>query len=161
MAPRQTCPRCRGGLLSPEALADQADRVRAVVEGAVALDLSQPGDELAAVYGGDTRRVLRAALSRAADLALEHARAAACLAGTCVIKARNEEMVNVMRTGPAKQFVLLMWRDMKIQAQDIEEPEIARRFREYEHLDLLLDFVSTAAPGDSFPAKGERLLRYR
>ena len=65
------------------------------------------------------------------------------------------------RRDATKQFAFLFWRDMKIQAQDIPESEIPLRFKDYRHLKLLLGFVQTAVPGDSFPAKGERILRYR
>jgi hypothetical protein len=77
------CPRCGSEVLAPATLAAQADGVRGAIEGAVALGLTRPGDALADAYGGDTRRALLAALNRAADLALEHARATACAAGTC------------------------------------------------------------------------------
>jgi hypothetical protein len=77
------CRRCGSKVLAPATLAAQADAVRGAIEGAVALGLTRPGDALADAYGGDTRRALLAALNRAADLALEHARALACAAGTC------------------------------------------------------------------------------
>lgn len=77
------CSHCGSEVLAPATLAAQADAVRAAIEGAVALGLTRPGDALADAYGADTRRALLAALNRAADLALEHARASACAAGTC------------------------------------------------------------------------------
>ena len=77
------CSQCGREVLAPATLAAQADAVRAAIEGAVDLGLTQPGDALADAYGGDTRRALLAILNRAADLALEHARASACAAGTC------------------------------------------------------------------------------
>lgn len=77
------CARCGREVLAPATLAAQADAVRGAVEGAVALGLTRPGDALADAYGGDPRPALLAALNRAADLALEHARASACAAGTC------------------------------------------------------------------------------
>jgi hypothetical protein len=64
-------------------LAAQAEAVRAAIEGAVALAFARPGDVLADAYGGDPRRALLAALNRAADLALEHARASARAASAC------------------------------------------------------------------------------
>jgi len=84
------CLRCDAQRLSPVAVAEQADRVRAIIEGVVALELAKQDGDLAAVYGGNTRRILRAVLSRVADLALEHSRAAACLAGICINRAANE-----------------------------------------------------------------------
>ncbi len=87
MSPRPTgpggCPGCGDEVLAPAALAAQADKVRAAIEGAVMLGFTRPGDALADAYGGDPRRALLVALNRAADLALEHARASACAAGTC------------------------------------------------------------------------------
>ncbi len=87
MNPRPTgpgkCSRCGGEVLAPASLAAQADAVRAAIEGAVALGFARPGGALAEAYGGDPRRALLAALNRAAELALEHARASACAAGTC------------------------------------------------------------------------------
>jgi hypothetical protein len=80
------CPRCGAKVLAPATLAAQADAVRGAIEGAVAIGLTRPGDALADAYGGDTRRALLAASNRAADLALEHARATACAAGTCTGK---------------------------------------------------------------------------
>ncbi len=77
------CPRCGREVLAPATLAAQADAVRAAIEGAVALGFTRRGDALADAYGGDMRRALLAALNRAGDLALEHARASACGAGTC------------------------------------------------------------------------------
>ncbi len=77
------CSRCGREVLAPAALSAQANAVRAAIEGAVALGLARPGGALADAYGGDTRRALLAALNRAADLALEHARASACAAGAC------------------------------------------------------------------------------
>jgi hypothetical protein len=77
------CRRCGREVFAPATLAAQADAVRGAIEGAVALGLTGPGEALADAYGGDTRRALLAALNRAADVALEHARAAACAAGTC------------------------------------------------------------------------------
>lgn len=77
------CRHCGRQVLAPATLAAQADAVRGAIEGAVALGLARPGDALTDAYGGDTRRALLAALNRAADLALEHARALACPAGTC------------------------------------------------------------------------------
>ena len=90
MSPRRTgpgeCSQCSGEVLTPATLAAQADAVLAAIEGAVALGFTRPGDALADAYGGDTRRALVAALNRAGDLALEHARASACAAGTCTRK---------------------------------------------------------------------------
>ncbi len=90
MSPRPTgpgeCSHCGREVLAPARLAAQADAVRAAIEGAVALGFARPGDALADAYGDDTRRALLAALNRAADLALEHARATACAAGTCTRK---------------------------------------------------------------------------
>ncbi len=87
MSPRLTgpsaCSRCGRDVLAPAALAAQADAVRAAIEGAVALGFARPGDALAEAYGGDPRRALLAALNRAGELALQHARASACTAGTC------------------------------------------------------------------------------
>jgi hypothetical protein len=80
------CPRCGRTVLAPATLAAQAGALRGAIEGAVALGLTRPGDALAEAYGGDTRRALLAALNRAADLALEHACASACAAGTCTRK---------------------------------------------------------------------------
>ncbi len=80
------CPRCGTEVLAPATLAAQADAVRGAIEGAVALGFTRRGDALADAYGGDTRRALLAILNRAADLALEHARATACAAGTCTRK---------------------------------------------------------------------------
>jgi hypothetical protein len=77
------CPRCKRPLLSPRALAEQAEALRAEI----ALDLA--GSEHTSPRGDEAR--LRAALNRAADLALEHFRAAACLAGICPIPAANEQ----------------------------------------------------------------------
>lgn len=77
------CARCGREMPAFATFAAQADALRAAIEGAVALGLSRPGDALTDAYGGDTRRALLAALNRAADLALEHARASACAAGTC------------------------------------------------------------------------------
>ncbi len=77
------CSRCGRQVPVPVALAAQADAVRAAIEGSVALGFTRRGDALADAYGGDTRRALLAALNRTADLALEHARASACGAGTC------------------------------------------------------------------------------
>lgn len=77
------CSQCGREVLAPATLATQVDAVRAAIEGAVALGLARPGDALADAYGGDTRRAQLAALNRAADLALEHARASACAAGAC------------------------------------------------------------------------------
>ena len=78
------CERCGAERLSLAVLAEQADDLRAVIEGAVTLDLAHPGDELAVAYGGTTRYVLRDALNNSANLALSHARAAACLSGSCI-----------------------------------------------------------------------------
>jgi len=87
MSPRLTgpgeCSRCGRDVLAPATLAAQADAVRAAIEGAVALGFTRPGDALADAYGGDPRRALLAALNHAGELALEHARASACAAGTC------------------------------------------------------------------------------
>jgi hypothetical protein len=87
MSPRRRgpgeCSQCGGEVLAPATLATQADAVRAAIEGAVVLGFTRPGDALADAYGGDPRRALLAALNRAGDLALEHARASACAAGTC------------------------------------------------------------------------------
>jgi hypothetical protein len=77
------CPRCGREVLAAATIAAQADALRAAIEGAVALGLTRPGDALADAYGGDPKRALFAALTRAADLALEHARGLACAAGTC------------------------------------------------------------------------------
>ena len=82
----------RGGraLLDPAALAAAADRVRAVVAGAV--ELAQAGVEVERVYGGPLglRRALGEHLLRAEDLALELSRAAACAAGTWLLPVANE-----------------------------------------------------------------------
>jgi hypothetical protein len=75
------CPRCKRPVLTPRALAEQAGVLRA----AIALDLVRPGGA-----EGDENG-LRAALDRAEELALEHSRAAACLAGICAIPAANEQ----------------------------------------------------------------------
>ena len=89
MTPRR-CPRCKRELLDVGELAVQAGKVRAVVAGAVSL--AQGGSELEKAYGGSLglRRVLEEQLLKAEDLALEHARAAACLAGTCIVPPANE-----------------------------------------------------------------------
>jgi hypothetical protein len=129
------CPRCGAQRLSPVVIAEQADALHAIIEGAVALDLATPADGLTAAYGSDIRRVQRAIFARAANLALAHARAIACLAGACLIGAANEEMEHDRHTDlpdAGRQFVLLLVRDGKVQAQKIAEAEILRRYEGYE-----------------------------
>jgi len=84
------CPRCGRDLLDPAALAAQADAVRAAVAGAVSLMLG--GAELEASYGGTfgLKRALEEHFLKAEGLALEHARATACLAGACIVPPANE-----------------------------------------------------------------------
>ena len=61
----------------------------------------------------------------------------------------------------ARQFVIFTWRDKRIQSEDIPEEDIPKRYKGHDSLDLLLEFLETAEPGDSFPVQGERVLRYR
>jgi hypothetical protein len=79
----KTCPRCHRELLD---LAEQADKVRAFVAGAVVL--AQGGSEMERAYGGlfGLRRVLEEQLLKAEGLA----RTAACIAGICIIPSAND-----------------------------------------------------------------------
>lgn len=77
------CAACGALIASASTLASQADAVRAALEGAIALATARPGGVLAEAYGGDTTRAMLTALNRTAELALKHARASACAAGTC------------------------------------------------------------------------------
>jgi hypothetical protein len=79
--PPTTCPRCGRPLVDAAALATQAEALLRVVSGA--LSVAEGGRE--ETYGGayGLRRALEEVLGKADALALEHARAAACLAGTC------------------------------------------------------------------------------
>lgn len=67
--------------------------MRAVVAGAVSLAQAGAGSELERAYGGSfgLRRVLEEQLLKAEGLALEHARAAACLAGFCTPPANEPD----------------------------------------------------------------------
>ncbi len=84
------CRRCHRELVDLAALSAQAEAVRRVVAGAVTL--AQGGAELEKAYGGafGLRRALDAQLAKAKALAFEHARAASCVAGTCLIPPANE-----------------------------------------------------------------------
>jgi hypothetical protein len=95
MTGARICPRCKREFLDPVALAAAADKVRAVVAGAV--QLAQGGSELEAAYGGPIglRRALEGQLLKAEGLALELSRATACLAGTCIIPVANEPQTGV------------------------------------------------------------------
>jgi hypothetical protein len=86
----KTCPRCHRELHDSVALAEQADKVRALVAGAVVL--AQGGSEMERAYGGlfGLRRVLEEQLLKAEGLALEHARTAACIAGICIVPPAND-----------------------------------------------------------------------
>jgi len=77
------CAACGAPIPTSSTLAGQTDAVRAAVEGAIALATARTGGVLAEAYGGDTTRALLTTLNRTAELALEHARAAACAAGSC------------------------------------------------------------------------------
>jgi hypothetical protein len=76
-----TCARCGRVVVDAEALAAQAEAVIRAVSGA--LSVVQGGTEVA--YGGayGLRRAIEDALAKADALALEHAHAAACHAGSC------------------------------------------------------------------------------
>jgi hypothetical protein len=86
-----TCRLCGRAILGPAELAAVAERVRALVAGAVSL--SQAGLEMEDNYGGprELRCVLEKQLLTAEGLALDLARAAAdaaaCFAGTCRVPA--------------------------------------------------------------------------
>ena len=77
------CPRCGRAVPDPADLAAEADRLRAVMEGASAVAFTSMGVDLGSAYGGSPRHALRIVLKRAGELAAEHARGAACAAGRC------------------------------------------------------------------------------
>jgi hypothetical protein len=60
-----------------------------------------------------------------------------------------------------KKWVIFTWRDKRIQSEDIPEEDIPLRYQDCDSPDLLLEFLETAEPGDTFPLRGERVLRYR
>ena len=66
-----------------------------------------------------------------------------------------------MESEDTVQFVRLVWRDNTIQAEDIDSSDIPQRYREYEFLAILLEWMVNAKPGDSMNVMQERILRYR
>ena len=82
--------RCGRDSLEAAELAEQADTLREAVSGIVTLALAGP--HLTAAYGGVPKlsRAFEKRVLRAEEISFEHARAMACIAGTCGFPIANE-----------------------------------------------------------------------